>query len=139
MVQRLLKYLLDTQAWIWAVLNDSRLGPRARRVLNSLSEEKIGLAAISLKEASWLLARGRIVVDAPNLSWADWLRLASSIPQLDILPLTAEVAIESEQFSNKFPSNPADRLICATARVHGLILLTSDRPIRRAREVATVW
>jgi len=138
-VQRLLKYLLDTQAWIWAVLNDSRLGARARRVLNSLSEEKVGLAAISLKEASWLLARGRIVVDTPNLSWADWLRLASSIPQLDILPLTAEVAIESEQFSNKFASDPADRLICATARVHGLILLTSDRPIRRAREVATVW
>jgi PIN domain nuclease of toxin-antitoxin system len=134
-----LKYLLDTQAWIWAVLNDSRLGTHARRVLNSLSEETIGLAAISLKEASWLLARGRIVVDTPSLSWADWLRLASSIPQLDILPLTVEVAIESEQFSNRFPSDPADRLIGATARVHGLILLTSDRSIRRTREVATVW
>ena len=121
------------------MLNDSRLGTRARRVLNSLSEEKIGLAAISLKEASWLLAHGRILVDTPNLSWADWLRLASSIPQLDILPLTAEIAIESEQFSNKFPSDPADRLICATARVHGLTLLTSDRSIRQAREVATVW
>jgi len=134
-----LKYVLDTHAWIWAVLNDRRLGPRARRVLNSISHEKIGLAAISLKEASWLLARGRIVIEAPNLSWADWLRLASSVPQLDILPLTAEVAIESEQFSSRFPSDPADRLICATARVHGLTLLTSDRSIRRSREVATIW
>jgi PIN domain nuclease of toxin-antitoxin system len=87
----------------------------------------------------WARDRGRIVIDTPSLSWADWLRLASSIPQLDILPLTAEVAIESEQFSNKFPSDPADRLICATARVHGLILLTSDRSILRAGEVATVW
>jgi hypothetical protein len=49
----------------------------------------------------WARDRGRIVIDTPSLSWADWLRLASSIPQLDILPLTAEVAIESEQFSNK--------------------------------------
>ena len=107
--------------------------------MNSISHEKIGLAAISLKEASWLLARGRIVIEAPNLSWADWLRLASSVPQLDILPLTAEVAIESEQFSSRFPSDPADRLICATARVHRLTLLTSDRSIRRSREVATIW
>ena len=139
MVQGLLKYLLDTHAWIWAVLNDRRLGGRARRALSPQSDEQIGLAAISLKEASWLLANGRIAVQTPGLSWADWLRRASSIPQLEILPLTIEVAIESEQFSNKFPSDPVDRLICATARIHGLTLLTRDRAIRRAREVATLW
>ncbi len=108
-------------------------------MLSSRSDERVGLAAISLKEASWLLAHGRIVVQTPSLSWADWLRRASSIPQLEILPLTAEVAIESEQFSDQFPSDPVDRLICATARIHGLTLLTRNRGIRRAREVATLW
>jgi PIN domain nuclease of toxin-antitoxin system len=121
------------------VLDDRRLGFRARRTLNARSSEKVGLAAISLKEASWLLAHDRIVVGTPSLSWADWLRHAASVPQLDILPITAEVAIESEQFSDEFPSDPADRLICATARVHGLTLLTGDRAIQRTREVATLW
>ena len=121
------------------MLNDRRLAGRARRALSPLSDEKIGLAAISLKEASWLLANGRIAVQTPGLSWADWLRRASSIPQLEILPLTTEVAIESEQFSDNFPSDPVDKLICATARIHGLTLLTRDRAIRRTREVATLW
>lgn len=134
-----MKYLLDTHAWIWAVLDDRRLGRRARRILKSLGASKVGLAAISLKEAAWLLARGRITIQTPGVSWADWLRQAAALPSLEILPLTTEVAIESEQFSRSFPRDPADRLIGATARVHGLTLLTRDRPIRKSREVTTVW
>jgi len=134
------KYLLDTHAWVWAVLADRRLGSRARRALAGLGEsERIGLAAISLKEAAWQLARGRIVLAEDSASWSDWLREASSLPSLEILPLTVEVAIESERFSPVFPKDPADRLIAATARVHDLILLTGDRAMRASRELKTVW
>jgi PIN domain nuclease of toxin-antitoxin system len=72
-------------------------------------------------------------------SWADWLRDASSLPSLDILPLTVEIAIESERFSSRFPDDPADRLIAATARVHDLTLLTRDRAMRASRELKTLW
>ncbi|MFZ5468955.1 MAG: PIN domain-containing protein [Myxococcota bacterium] len=51
----------------------------------------------------------------------------------------ADIAVDSEQFSSRFPKDPADRLIGATARVHGLTLLTRDENIRRSREVATLW
>ena len=48
-----MKYLLDTQAWIWSVLDDPRLSRRARAALRTVSgDEHVGLAAISLKEAS---------------------------------------------------------------------------------------
>ena len=33
----------------------------------------------------------------------------------------------------------ADRLIVATARVHDLTLITSDRPIRKSGAVRTLW
>jgi PIN domain nuclease of toxin-antitoxin system len=134
------RYLLDTHAWVWAVLADRRLGPRARQALAALEEsERIGLAAISLKEAAWHLARGRIVLVKETASWAAWLRDASSLPSLEILPLTVEVAIESERFSSGFPIDPADRLIAATARVHDLILLTRDRSMRASQEIKTLW
>ena len=43
-----------------------------------------------------------------------------------VLPITASVAVRSMQFSSSFPKDPADRIIAATAAVHGLQLVTND-------------
>jgi PIN domain nuclease of toxin-antitoxin system len=85
------------------------------------------------------MAHGRIVVEDGFGPWPLWLRKAAASPQLEVLPLTVDVAIESEQLGNAFPPDPADRLIAATARVHNLTLITSDRPIRRSGAVRTLW
>ena len=135
-----MKYVLDTQAWIWSVLDHPRLSRRARSALNAVSaHERIGIAAISLKEAAWHLAHGRIVVGEAFRPWMLWLRQAASASQLEVLPLTVDVAIESEQLGDSFPPDPADRLIAATARVHELTLITSDQAIRKSRVVRTLW
>jgi PIN domain nuclease of toxin-antitoxin system len=132
------KYLLDTHAWIWAVLAQSSLSRRARTVLAGLgAEDRIGIASISLKEASWQLAQERIVIT--SATWEEWLREAAAAPQLDVLPLTVEIAIASEKFSRGFPRDPADRLIAATANVHGLTLVTRDRALLQSQEVRTLW
>ncbi len=135
-----MRYLLDTQAWIWSVLDDPRLSRRSRAALRTVSgDEHVGLAAISLKEASWHLARGRIVVNKGFGPWPLWLRAAAASPHLEVLPLTVDVAIESEQLGDAFPPDPADRLIAATARLHDLTLITSDRPMRKSAAVRTLW
>jgi len=134
------KYLLDTHVWIWSVLDHPRLSRRVREALSAASErERVGLAAISLKEAAWHLARGRIVVGDRFGPWALWLRSAASSPYLEVFPLSVDVAIESEQLSEPFPLDPADRLIAATARVHDLTLITSDTAIRKSGAVHTLW
>ncbi len=136
----LVKYLLDTHAWLWGVLGEAKLGPRARRAVASAAERtQIGLAAISLKEAAWLLAHHRIVLSTPAGGWPDWLRDAASAPGLEVLPLTVEVAIASEQLPASFPKDPADRLIVATARLHGLTLITADDALRAQAHVPTLW
>ena len=135
-----MKYLLDTQAWLWSVLDDPRLSRRARTALNGVSaEDPAGIAAISLKEAAWHLAHGRVVVDVRFGSWPLWLRAAASSPNVQVVPLTVDVAIESEQLGKGFPADPADRLIAATARVHDLTLITSDQPIRKSGIVRALW
>jgi PIN domain nuclease of toxin-antitoxin system len=134
------KYLLDTHAWLWSVLDHPRLSRRARAALRAVSaQERVGLAAISLKEAAWHLARERIVIGESYGPWTLWLRAAASSPQLDVLPLTVDVAIESEQLGDSFPADPADCLIAATARVHDLMLITSDTGIRKSGAVRTLW
>ena len=135
-----MKYLLDTHAWLWAVLGDARLAARARRAIAAATDRsRIGLAAISLKEAAWLLAHGRVVVSEAGRSWPDWLRDAASAPGLEVLPMTVEVAIGWEQLPEAFPKDPADRMIVATARLHGLTLITADGALRKHAEVPTLW
>jgi PIN domain nuclease of toxin-antitoxin system len=134
------RYLLDTHAWIWTVLDSPRLSPRARKALADLADdERVGLAAISLKEAAWHAARGRLQLPDGGMSWQDWLREASRWRFIEILPLTVEVAIESERFSDRFPTDPADRMIAATARLHDLTLVTVDGGLGESADVATLW
>ena len=56
-----------------------------------------------------------------------------------MLSLCVDVAIESEQLGDAFPRDPADCLVAATARVHDLTLITSDRAIQRSGAVPTLW
>ena len=133
-------YLLDTQAWIWSVLDHSTMSRRARAALRAVpAGERTGIAAISLKEAAWHLAHGRIAVNDAFGPWPLWLRTAAASPHIEVLPLTVEVAIESEHLGEAFPRDPADRLIAATARVYDLTLVTADRAIRQSGAVRTLW
>ena len=60
----------------------------------------------------------------------------SSNPVFRILPLTYEVAIDVAALSAL--RDPADRAIAATARVHRLRLVTSDRRIIDSKLVSVV-
>jgi PIN domain nuclease of toxin-antitoxin system len=123
-----------------AVLDHLRLSRRARAALRTVPQhERVGIAAISLKEAAWHLSHGRIVINSRFGPWPLWLRTAASSSHVEVLPLTVDVAIESEQLGDSFPADPADRLIAATARVHDVTLVTSDQPIRKSRAVRTLW
>jgi PIN domain nuclease of toxin-antitoxin system len=86
------------------VLGHPRLS-RARAALTA-AEDPVGLAAISLKEAAWHLARGRVVVHGSFGPWPLRLRRAASTPHIEVLPFTVDVAIESEQLGDGFPSDP---------------------------------
>lgn len=38
-----------------------------------------------------------------------------------------------------FPGDPTDRMIVATARQHGVTLVTKDEPIQKSGLVTTIW
>lgn len=82
-----------------------------------------------------LYTKGRLQLP---IGFPDWLRRASASDVLTILPLDAEVVIALGSLPRRFHGDPADRLIVATARVHGIPLATQDWAIRRAR-VVPIW
>ena len=104
----------------------------------SATHDPVGLAAISRSKRQHGTSLAGVVHESFG-PWPLWLRRAASLPHIDVLPLTVDVAIESEQLGDSFPPDPADCLIAATARVHGLTLITSDTGIRKCGAVRTLW
>ena len=127
--------LLDTHVLVWAVAEPRRLSPPAAAAIRKARrEDGVAVAAISLWELAALLARGRIqafgTVEAS-------VRLL--VEGVTIRPLTVEIAALATQFPQEFPRDPADRLIGATARAEGLLLVTRNDKIRRSPLLQTLW
>jgi PIN domain nuclease of toxin-antitoxin system len=61
-----MKLLLDTDIWLWALLDPDRLSPAVREALASTDNE-LWLSPISVWEANLLAERGRVRVDTAQV------------------------------------------------------------------------
>jgi PIN domain nuclease of toxin-antitoxin system len=82
-----------------------------------------------------MIHRRRISIDTPLDTWLDSIE---SNPLITILPLTPKIAAESGRLGDDFPRDPADQIIVATARCHGLTLITADEGIRKWNKINLV-
>jgi PIN domain nuclease of toxin-antitoxin system len=125
--------LLDTHAWVWWIEGDRRLQRRVRDTLDRLPQEgRPYLSAISLWEVAMLVERGRV---AFSVSLSEWLNAAAHPRSVRIVPISPDIAAQTAALPVTFHRDPADRLIIASCRVHGLPLLTRDARILRSRLV----
>ena len=113
--------LLDTHILIWWRLDSRRLTRNQVRLLLDL--EKRGrpsaISAITLWEMAILAARHRIEIKDPL---SVWLEEIENHPLITVIPVTARIAAESVSLGPEFHNDPADQIIVATARLHGLRL-----------------
>ncbi len=117
--------LLDTHAWVWLLNGDPKLNPKAVKAIErSLSEEAVLLSAISPWEVAMLVSKGRLTLDRDVGEWVD---TAVSIPGIRLEPISPEIAVASTRLPGNIHSDPADRLIAATARHLGALLITDDQ------------
>ena len=131
-----MKVLLDTHVWVWWLTPGSELSRAERAALDASAERgELLVSAISLWEAQLLHAKGRLELP---LAFPDWLRRAADERMLAVVPLDIHVILALDTLPRHFHGDPADRLIVASARAHGVALATHDRAIRRSRSV-TLW
>ncbi len=126
--------VLDTHAVLWLADDPRRLGRVIRRELDR-SDRRL-VSAITAWELGTLVRRGRIAL---TLGVEDWLRAAVVTERLEIAPVTAEIACAAAALDERFHGDPADRLIYATAQVHGCPLGTKDARIAAFDPRRTVW
>lgn len=116
--------LLDTHVLLWLAAGDSRLPPSVRNRLEAASEAgELELAAISLWEVTAFARAGRISTSVPLDSLVHTL---VDTPGLSVIPLDPDIAVEAERLPEGLEGDLADRLIAATARRHGLRVVSGD-------------
>lgn len=130
-----MKYLLDTHVVIWWLMDDRKLSKEHARLLEKAERSGIpvGLSAMSLWEIAKLVERGRLEL---TQSVDESLEQLETSAFVTMLPLTASVAVESTRLGARFNADPIDQIIAATARCHGLTLLTVDERIISSGVVA---
>jgi PIN domain nuclease of toxin-antitoxin system len=128
-----LKLLLDTHIWLWTLLEPERLTRRVAAAVSSATNE-LWLSPISVWETMQLLQRGRLEVDSDPSEWVYEMLRAASLREA---PLTHDVAIEAVLVDLPH-RDPADRLIAASAKVHGLTLVTADERLLASEQFATL-
>ena len=131
-----MSYLLDTHILIWWLFGSRRLSAGQRQVLDAVRPDApLLVAGITLWEVSTLAELGRIDL---GMATREWLERAVAPPLVRVLPLTPAIAAEVGQLGKDLHRDPADRILVATARIHGATLVTSDRKIQRAGLVPTL-
>lgn len=127
--------VLDTHAWIWWIDAPDRLSRPAHTAIERA--EEIGVSAMSSWEIALLDLKGRILL--PDGA-ARWVERALSTPRTVELVVDSRIAFEAVALEvDAFPADPADRMIYATARVHGSTLVTRDKAIRDFDPRGTLW
>jgi len=112
--------LLDTHVLQWWSAEPDRLSKRAAQAVADAQE--LAVAGITWYELAWLASHGRIAVAMPVGSWLE--QLAHQVRTVGVTPAIASTAVS---LPASFPSDPADRLIYATAVEQGCSLVTKDR------------
>ncbi len=129
--------VLDTHAWVWFISNPELLSKRAKRYVDAAVEEKaVMISSISVWEVALLIAKKRLIL---TLELNDWIAKSEMLPFFKFIPVDNSVAIKSVNLPQPLHSDPADRIIIATAISLGAPIVTKDEKILNYSQVQTIW
>ena len=129
--------VLDTHALIWWVNGDAQVSDPARTAIERAQKGgRVLVSAISIWEIVMLVERGRIAL-AMDLD--QWLSAVQDLDGVEVMPVSAQVAMQSATLPGDFHKDPADRMIVALARELNAPVITADQKIQQYAHVRWVW
>jgi len=129
--------LLDTNALLRLVWSDPLARAAAQRIAQASLDRDLAISAITAWELGLLATRtsgtGRRLGDARL-----WFEAARARLGFAVVPLSEAIAFEAAYLPGAFYRDPSDRMIVATARVGGGLVVTADRAILAYAEAGHV-
>lgn len=126
--------LLDTCALLWLTAEPARLSGPAQRAIRRPGAD-VYLSAFSAFELGVKVGKGKLALPMPLKQW--FLAVCGQFG-LRELPVTAAIAATAAELP-PVHSDPADRIIIATALEHKLTVITPDERIHQYPNVKTLW
>jgi PIN domain nuclease of toxin-antitoxin system len=127
--------VLDTHVLVWLASDPDRLSARARAAI--AAERERAISAVSAQEIAYLVTRGRIELDRPV---GRWIRDALDAHEVRAVAADLSIALRAGSLDiERFPGDPADRLIYATALTHDATLISGDERLRAVDPRRLVW
>jgi PIN domain nuclease of toxin-antitoxin system len=127
--------LLDTHVVLWLAEAGEELSAVARQTIRKERESgHLAIAGRTLWEIAFLVENRKVRVASPLGAF-----LHEVESRFVVLPMTAAIAEQSVRFSSRFPRDPSDRVIAATAFLHSISLVTRDEQIHRSKEIDCIW
>lgn len=117
--------VLDTHVLAWADVDERKLGRKARALINKLwTRGEVAVCAMSFWEVALLQSRKRLELPVAVEEWRGGLLAAGLVE----LPVDGNVGIRAVGLGG-LPSDPADRMIVATALHHDAALVSADEKL----------
>ena len=120
--------LLDTHVWIWLVTGNERLAlsPALTNIMRAQEHGRVFVSTISIWEVAMLEMKGKIRL---QYAMKQWIENALAAPGVQLQGVTPSIALESTRLPGEIHSDPADRMLIATARDLNIPLITADNSI----------
>jgi PIN domain nuclease of toxin-antitoxin system len=129
--------ILDTCALIFDSLDPSRLSKKAAaEIAHADDNRSLACCDISLWEIAMLISKKRI---DPGTDAQTFIRLVLAARNINVLPITPEIAAVSAKEDFCPHGDPADRITAATALLHKSKLVTSDQKLATVTDLQIIW
>lgn len=128
-----MRYLLDTQAFIWLDSDPDKLSPKVSALARD-PQNVLFLSLASVWEMQIKLQLGKLTLPAPLIAM---MRDQRKTNQIKLLHITLQhiLALESLPYYHK---DPFDRLIVAQSRITDIPLITTDTTLTQY-PITTIW
>ena len=130
--------LLDTHVLVRWLGEPESLSDAAHEAIRAALDagETLHVSSISVWEIALLVAKERLRL---TVDVHEWIARAEALPFLRFIPVDNEIALRSVELPPPLHTDPADRILAATAELRKLRLVTADRRLREYSPIETVW
>ena len=126
--------LLDTHAFVWLASDLDRLPERAKAAVTD-NAGALYVSGIMGLEVGLAVKRGRLELP---LAPEEFIAEAKRQHGIGEIPVTGAIGCMAASLPDVH-NDPFDRILIATARLHGAVILSKDAMFPRYPEVRTVW